>query len=136
MSANVNSVFIAGNLTANPVISALQSGMYVASFSVAINERAGNKEYTSFIPVTAWGKLAQTAERYLSKGRSVLIEGRIKNEEYEKQGVKIRTIKVVANQIHFLDSNKTAAPTEQNRTAPPQMLPPPTWGVSDDDLPI
>lgn len=140
MSANVNTVVIAGNLTANPVMSAVKSGYLAANFSVAINEKNKDQERTSFIPVTVWGKLATICERYLAKGSAVLVEGRLKSEEYERQGVKIRTMRVIADQIHFLNKNNGAGNVNSAAPAAPSFNPPPTggngWQVDDSDLPM
>jgi hypothetical protein len=98
------------------------------------------EERTSFIPVTVWGKLATICERYLGKGSAVLVEGRLKSEEYERQGVKIRTMRVIADQIHFLNKKNDAGNVNTAAPAAPSFNPPPMggngWQVDDSDLPM
>ena len=115
---SVNKVIVVGNLGADPVVRALpNSGGKVANLSVASTERftdrSGNKQArTEWFRVVAFGKLADTCERFLNKGRQVYVEGRLSTREYEARdgsGKRYRT-EVIARQIRFLGSrNGTAA---------------------------
>ena len=86
---SVNKVIVVGNLGADPVVRALpNSGGKVANLSVASTERftdrSGNKQArTEWFRVVAFGKLADTCERFLNKGRQVYVEGRLSTREYE-----------------------------------------------------
>lgn len=96
----LNKVFLIGNLTRKPEIRQTSTGKTVASFSIAVNERRGQTEETLFIKITVWERQAEIAERYLDKGSLVLVEGRLRIEEYEtRDGQKRRDPVVVANQI-------------------------------------
>src|SRR5713101_6191828 len=85
---SVNKVIVAGNLAANPHIRALPSGQNAANFSLATSERftdrnGAKQERTEWHRIVAFGRLADTCERFLSKGRQVYIEGRLTTRQYE-----------------------------------------------------
>jgi single-strand DNA-binding protein len=114
---SVNKVIVVGNLGADPAVRAIpNTGQNVANFSIASTERftdrSGNKqERTEWFRVVAFGKLADTCERFLSKGRQVYVEGRLSTREYEAKdgsGKRTRT-EVIARQIRFLRSRNSAA---------------------------
>lgn len=110
--ANYNRVILAGNLTRDPELRYIPSGQPITNFTVAINRnyttQAGErKEETSFIPVVVWGKQAETCNQYLSKGRSVLVEGRLQQRSWENQeGQRRSVIEVVADRVVFLGGAK------------------------------
>jgi single-strand DNA-binding protein len=106
----INKVIVIGNLGANPVIRALpNSGQNVANFSVATTERftdrnGAKQERTDWHRIVAFGRLAETCERFLSKGRQVYIEGRLITRQYEAKdgsGKRYRT-EIVARQFRLL----------------------------------
>ncbi len=106
--ANLNKVLLAGNLTRDPEVRYTPSRMPVAEFGLAINRRYKSasgelKEETVFVSITAWSKQAELCEQYLKKGASVLVEGRLKFDEWEKDGKKFTKLSVVAERIQFLD---------------------------------
>ena len=114
MAASLNKVFLMGNLTRDPELRYVPSGSAVANFSVAVNrtykDTAGEKkEDVSFLRVVVWGKMAETCGEYLAKGRSVLVEGRLKSRSWEgPDGQKRSAVDVVATSVQFLGSrNKT-----------------------------
>jgi single-strand DNA-binding protein len=85
---SVNKVIVIGNLVANPNIRALPSGQNVANFSLATAERFSDRngakqERTDWHRIVAFGRVADTCERFLSKGRQVYIEGRLTTRQYE-----------------------------------------------------
>ncbi|HEV3109186.1 MAG TPA: single-stranded DNA-binding protein [Candidatus Binataceae bacterium] len=106
----INKVMVIGNLGADPVVRALpNSGQNVANFSLATTEhfidRNGTRqERTEWLRVVAFGRLADTCERFLNKGRQVYVEGRLTTRRYEAKdgsGKRYRT-EIVARQIRFL----------------------------------
>lgn len=115
--ASLNKVFIIGKLGADPKITTTAGGK-VANFSVATNDFTGpkdaRKEVTDWHNITAWGNLANLAENYLKKGSSIHLEGKLKTESWEKEGVKQHAVRIVAESIQFLDSKgkDEASPTE------------------------
>jgi len=112
--ANLNKVFLIGNLTRDPELRYIPSGSAVATFTVAVNRvfntQAGEKkEQTSFIRVVVWGRRAEVSGEYLSKGSPVFIEGRLQSRDWETQdGQKRNTTEVVADNIQFLRSGAKA----------------------------
>jgi len=110
---SVNKVIVIGNLGANPDIRALPSGQNVANFSLATTERftdrnGAKQERTDWHRIVAFGQLANTCERFLSKGRQVYVEGRLTTRQYEAKdgsGRRYRT-EIVARQLRLL-GNRT-----------------------------
>jgi len=108
--ANVNIVILAGNLTADPELRYTPSGMAVAQLRMAVNNRYKDsktnewREEATFVDVDLFGKQAETAKQYLSKGRSVMIEGRLKLDQWEdKQTCAKRSrLKVIGTRMQFL----------------------------------
>jgi single-strand DNA-binding protein len=108
--ANVNIVILAGNLTADPELRYTPSGMAVAQLRMAVNNRYKDtktnewREEATFVDVDLFAKQAETAKQYLSKGRSVLIEGRLKLDQWEDKqtGAKRSRLKVVGMRMQFL----------------------------------
>ena len=121
----INKVMVIGNLGADPVIRTLpNSGQNVANFSLAATERftdrnGAKQQRTEWLRVVAFGRLAETCERFLGKGRQVYVEGRLTTRQYEAKdggGKRYRT-EIVARQIRFLgkrpDGAKTKATEEE-----------------------
>ncbi len=104
---NLNKVFILGNLTRDPVTKALPSGSSVASFSIATNrfftDKQGQKQQqVEFHNIVAFGKLADTASSYLTKGSLVLIEGRIQTRSWQDTaGIKKYRTEIIAERIQL-----------------------------------
>src|ERR1700749_3142374 len=105
-----NKVLIIGNLGRDPELRYTPQGTAVCQFSVATNERRRDKsgeqqDITTWFRVTVWGKQAETASKYLSKGRKVYIEGRLHMEEgTDPEGKARQTLEVNASEVQFLDS--------------------------------
>lgn len=108
--ASVNKVILIGNLGADPEVRYTQGGQAVASLRIATsetwNDKDGNKqEKTEWHSVTVWGKQAEHCGQYLTKGRSVYVEGRLESREYDdKEGVKRKVWEVTASNVTFLGS--------------------------------
>jgi single-strand DNA-binding protein len=106
--ASVNKVILVGNLGRDPELRYTQNGQAVANFSVATTDRWSSKEgqreeRTEWHRIVAWGKTAELCAQYLSKGRSVYIEGRIQSREWEdREGQKRNTTEIVAQTVQFL----------------------------------
>lgn len=95
-----------GNLTRDPELRALPSGMNVVNFSIATNrtfkDRDGKKqEQTDFHNVVVFGRQADTVHQYLKKGSSVFVEGRLQTRSWEKEGQKMYRTEVVADRVQF-----------------------------------
>lgn len=104
----LNRAIVIGNLTRDPELRALPSGMQVTSFSVATNrvykDRDGNKkEQADFHNIVVFGRQAETAAQYLKKGQSVLIEGRMQTRSWDDKtsGEKKYRTEIVADRVQF-----------------------------------
>jgi single-strand DNA-binding protein len=108
MAASMNKVFLLGNLTRDPELRYVPSGAAVANFTIAVNrvykDKTGEKkEQASFVKVVVWGKMAEICGEYLTKGRPVLVEGRLQSRSWEGQdGQKRSALDVVADNIQFI----------------------------------
>jgi single-strand DNA-binding protein len=126
--ANVNKVILIGNITRDVELKQLPSGNPVAQIGLAINrkwkDQAGaDKEEVTFVDCEAWGKTAEIMAKYLTKGKPVFIDGRLKLDSWEKDGEKRSKIKVVVESFQFLSSGKggdDAAPAEKPAEKPAQ----------------
>lgn len=115
----MNKAIIIGHLARDPEIKYTQSGKCVGSFTVAVNrpKRQGQeKSEADFIPVVAWDKLGEIVGNNLTKGRRVLVEGRMQVRSYETADKQRRYVtEVIAQNIEFLDSKK---PEESSKGTP------------------
>lgn len=106
--ASYNRVVLVGNLTRDVDVRHLQSGTAVTDIGMAINDRVKrNDEWmdeTTYVDVTLWGRTAEVAAEYLSKGSSVLIEGRLKLDEWEQDGQKRSKLKIIGEKMQMLGS--------------------------------
>lgn len=104
---NLNKVFILGRLTADPVLRSTPGGQQVASFSLATNrnwtDKAGaKKEEVEFHNIVVWGRLADIAGKFLTKGGLALVEGRIQTRGWQdKQGQNRKTTEIIADNIQL-----------------------------------
>src|SRR6266478_8961545 len=137
---SVNKVIVIGNLGANPDIRALPSGQNVANFSLATTERFTDRngtkqERTDWHRIVAFGQLADTCDRFLSKGRQVYVEGRLTTRQYEAKdgsGKRYRT-EIVARQLRMLGNraNGNASKAEAS-----DDIEEPALELAHDDLAI
>jgi len=103
-----NRVVVAGNLTRDPQLRKLPSGMAVADLGLATSETRKNKsgenvESVCFVDIVTWGRQAETCAQYLVKGSSILVEGRLQFDRWEaKTGEKRSKIRVRADRVKFL----------------------------------
>jgi single-strand DNA-binding protein len=106
--ASFNRVILVGNLTRDPELRYIPSGTAVSDVTIALNERIkrGDQwvEEAVFVDVTLWGRTAEIANEYLSKGSPVLIEGRLKLDRWEKDGQKHSKLRVTAEKMQMLGS--------------------------------
>ena len=105
--ASYNKVLLMGNLTRDPELRFTAGGSAVANFGLAVNRKYKQgeewKEDVCFVDITVWGKLAENCSEYLSKGRSVFVDGRLNFSSWEaKDGQKRNKLDVVANSVDFL----------------------------------
>ena len=145
--ASYNRVVLMGNVTRDIEVKYLQSGTAVTEIGLAVNDRRKNQsgewvEETTFVDVTLWGRTAEIASEYLSKGSPTLIEGRLKLDTWETDGQKRSKLRVVGERMVLLGgrgggggrrsdpgesefSQPAAVQGDSSRSAPP-----------DDDVPF
>jgi len=137
--ASLNRVEIIGNLGRDPEIRYTNKDIPVANFSVATTEswKVGEewKSETSWHRVTAWRHLAEKAEKYLKKGKQVYVEGNIKYDTYEKDGVTHHTTEIVASKLILLGRKDEAVIGGGEGFNPPAM-PDATDDDDSGDLPF
>jgi len=144
--SGVNKVILVGNLGANPEMRFTQGGTPVANLRIATTERWTDKtgqrqENTEWHRVVLWGKQAELAGQYLTKGRQVYVEGRIRTRQWQdKQGQTRYTTEIVGQTLQFLGGRNERAPEESGAgaTIPPDdsSIPADFGGGPDDDIPF
>ena len=150
--ANFNKVILAGNLTRDPELRYTPKGTAIARIGMAINrtwksETGENKEEVTFVDADAFGRTAEVIGQYLKKGRPILIEGRLKFDQWEDKNTKqkVSKLRVVVEGFQFLDSgrgdggsgdgsrSRSSAPA-QNAAAQPAE--PEAPAPEEDDVPF
>jgi single-strand DNA-binding protein len=111
--ASLNKVLLIGNLTRDPEKRYTPSGMAVADVGIAINRKfkASNgemKDEVCFVTVTLWGKTAENVVEYKRKGDPIFVEGRLKLDQWEKEGQKFSKLTVVGENVQFLQRGQAA----------------------------
>lgn len=154
MSGSLNKVLLIGNLGRDPELKMTTSGQPVCRFSIATTEtwkdKAGEKQSkTEWHNIVVWGKQAEIAEKYLRKGKQILIEGRIQYREYQdQQGVKKTACDIRCDNFQMLGrmeegggaraegsySRSGSSSTSQSAPDYDDMPPPPSG--PDDDIPF
>lgn len=108
MAGNLNKVFLMGNLTRDPELRHTAQGTSVANFDIAVNRtyKGGDGDYkkeVSFFKIVVWNKQGENCAKFLSKGRPVLVEGRLQNRSYETMEGQKRTVtEIIADNVQFL----------------------------------
>lgn len=142
--ASLNKVMLIGNLGRDPEVRYTASGQAVAGFTLATTEKFKNKngeweERTEWHRITLWGRLAEISGEYLSKGKTVYIEGRLQTREYEKDGIKRYTTEIVGDRMQMLSPKGERRGGGDSYGGPPAggngggYEPPP---FQDDDIPF
>lgn len=155
--ANLNKVMLIGNLTRDPELRYTPKGTAVADIALAINrvwnnEQNQRQEETTFVDITLWGRQAELAQQYLTKGRGAYIEGRLQMDTWDDKqtGQKRSKLKVVAESLQFLPDGKggsggqipqgggqqSSRPSQQGgRPQGASSAPPEEYG-DEDDIPF
>lgn len=111
--ANFNKVYLIGNLTRDPELRVTPKGTQICQFGLAVNrqfkdESGALRDDTTFVDIEAWGKQAETISKYLTRGKPLFVEGRLKFDQWEDKtsGQKRSKLKVVLEGFQFLGSGK------------------------------
>lgn len=143
----LNKAMIYGNLTRDPEMKSLPSGMNVCSFSIATNrvynDRDGKRqESTDYHNIVVFGRQAETSAQYLKKGASAFVEGRLQTRSWEADGTKHYRTEIVADRVQFGPrtgggSAPTAAQNNDNAAAPADNAPSyPEEEINPEDIPF
>ena len=126
----MNRIIIKGRIAREIEIRQTQTGKSVGSFSVAVDKGFGENKSADFFRVQAWEKTADFVSKYFSKGKEILIEGRMESREYEKDGQKNLVWELIAERVEFCGGAREAAP--------PAGQPPISGGApaEDNDYPF
>lgn len=147
MNKGLNKVFLLGRLGQDPDVRATNSGLSIATISIATNRSVKNKETNEYNDVTDWhrvvffGKLAEIVEKYLKRGSQIYVEGRLQTRTWEANGEKKYITEVVANEMQMLggksEISQSMAGNEKSTAAPPKppSAAPPEQGY-DNDIPF
>jgi single-strand DNA-binding protein len=141
-----NKITLVGNLGRDPELRYTPQGTPVCSFSLATNERrkdrntGENNDITTWFRVTLWGRQAETASQYLTRGRPVYIEGRLRVEEWTDRDGKARhTLEVNATDMQFIGGGRAdetaSAPAKAAAAAANDPIPD-AGSPTDDDVPF
>lgn len=121
----MNYAHIVGNLGADPELRYTQGGTAVCNLRIATNETKKDGDnwvkFTEWHNVVVWGRQAENCEKFLEKGRTVAIRGRLQTREWEKDGSTRYTTEIVADQVEFLNSGSDAASKPRDESAPDQQ---------------
>lgn len=130
--SDINTVTIVGRLVEKPVIKYSKSGTAVSNLRVANNTYAPNaaeQNKTNFFTVVVFGKQAENCEKYLDKGRQIVVNGRLDFNTWENaEGKKQSMVRIIANAVQFIGGNRPSENAETSSTASGQDEIPPSQG--------
>jgi single-strand DNA-binding protein len=117
--ANLNKVMLIGNLTRDPDTKVMPNGSAIAEFGLALNRSwtdpgGVKKEEVTFVDVVMFGKVAEIAGKWLKKGKPVYVEGRLKLDQWEKDGEKRSKLRVVGEMMQMLGKGEGQSKTSQD----------------------
>ena len=133
MANDLNQCNFIGRLGADPETRYAASGDPVCSFRIAVGWKTKEKEGAEWVSITAFGKLAEICGQYLTKGSQVFVSGRMKTDEYEKDGIKRYSTKIVADRMQMLGGRSDDAPKQQKAQSEKTA---PSFEDMDDDIPF
>lgn len=117
--SSYNRVIVVGNLVRDPKLRYMPNGDAMVELDLAINSKYDGKESVTWInKITVWKKQAENCAEYLSAGSSVLIEGRLKTEEWGNDGKKFSALRVVGDRVQFLGGKKKDNQQHKNDDIP------------------
>jgi single-strand DNA-binding protein len=135
----LNRTILMGRLTRDPELRHTTNETPVTSFSLAVNRPKFKdaEPVTDFIDIVAWRKTAEFVCQYFQKGQLVAVEGRLQVRSYEdKEGVKRKSVEVVADQVHFAERKKENGETNGNGNSMPPDFAPDFDEEDDGELPF
>lgn len=132
----MNKVELIGRLTKDPELRYTSNNIPVASYSIAVNERYGEKQEVNYFNISSWGKSGEFVSKYFKKGQGIAIVGRLRNNTYEDMnGNKRYMFEIITEEIEFVgDKKETTNETKENFTG--NNIYQDEIVVDDDDLPF
>lgn len=128
----INKVILMGRLTRDPELRHTGKGTPVTTFSIAINSGYGENQRTDFVNCLAWNKTAEFVTKYFTKGKMIIVIGRITTRSWETQdGKRAYATEVVANEVNFGESK-----TSPQLNTPQTAAQPPMQDDDDDFTPL
>ena len=128
-ATNINRVVLTGNLTRDPELRSLASGMSVCSLRIASNTRRKGatgewEDKPNYFSVTVWGAQGENCSRFLSKGRPIALDGRLEWREWQAQdGTKRQNVEIIADSVQFLGGRDDAGPSGESSFTPQSDVP-------------
>ena len=142
MASTVNKVILIGNLGDDIKMHYFEGGNSIGRFPIATSESYTSKQTGEKVTTTDWhnivvrNKLAEICEKYLTKGDKVYIEGKLKNRQWEQDGVKRYSTEIYANEMTFLSTKKSLENTSNTEQNQKPSAAPKSVAKDDDDLPF
>jgi len=140
---SMNKILVIGNLGGDPEMRYTPNGQAVTSFSVATNYRyttadGERRDETEWFRISAWGRLAETCNQFLTKGRQIYVEGRLRSRSYETRDGQTRfSNEITASDVRFLGQGSTGEfPSVDNEGTDPVRTEPDPVRTEPDDLPF
>jgi single-strand DNA-binding protein len=151
-ATNINRVVMTGNLTRDPELKSLASGMSLCKLRLACNTRRKNnatgewEDKPNYFDITVWGAQGENCARFLSRGRPIAVDGRLEWREWEQDGQKRQAVDIIADSVQFLggrddapNGNGFASPAAGGGDLPvdaQDFQPAPAGGSTDEDIPF
>ena len=139
---SINRVTISGNLGTEPELRATSGGMAVLSFQVAVSDRVKQQDGTwtdrpNWVSCTMFGTRAEKLAQYLHKGSKVVIEGKLRYSQWEKDGQKRSKLEVIAEELEFMSRQDSGQPQQPyQQTAPQRQATSQTPDLYPGDIPF
>ncbi len=132
---SLNSVNMMGNLTRDPEIRYTPAGKAVCNLSIANNRvytKNGEKvQEVSFFDVEVWGAMAENCTKYLKKGSGIIVEGRLRQDRWEKDGKTQSRVRISANNVHFMPKKGEGTSSGQGASSQEQQDSPAEFSAAD-----
>ena len=135
----LNKAMLIGNLGKDPEMRFMPDGKAVTNFSIAISEKykdknGEQKEVTEWVNIVFFGKLAEVCGEWLKKGQSIYVEGKLKTEKYQKDGIDRYVTKIIGEKMQMLGSKGESKPNVKPAAGKPEANP--FDDMPDDDIPF
>lgn len=124
--ADLNNISVIGRMTRDldgRAFGYTPNGKARLNISIAVNDGYGDNEYTSYFDVVIWGKTAENIKPYIGKGKQLCINGRLRQDRWEKDGQKNSRVTIVAETVQLLGGRDNAGVSAQPQSAPQQQAP-------------